>query len=41
MAIPDDVAKKEPEYKVEEVAAMVFALVQYAIDPIAPPDRGA
>ena len=41
MATPEEVAKKEPEYKVEEVAAIVFALVQYAIDPIAPPDRGA
>ena len=38
---PVVVAKKEPEYRVVPVAAMVFALVQYAIEPIAPPPRGA
>ena len=35
------VAKYEPEYKVEEVAAIVPALVQYAIDPMEPPVSGA
>ena len=40
-ATPVVVAKKLPEYKVEEVAAMAPADVQYAIEPIAPPERGA
>ena len=41
MATPEVVAKNDPEYNVDEVAAIVFALVQYAIDPIAPPESGA
>ena len=35
------VAKYEPEYKVDEVAAIAPALVQYAIEPMEPPLSGA
>ena len=40
-ATPVVVAKKLPEYKVLDVAAMVPAPVQYAMDPTAPPESGA
>ena len=38
---PVEVAKYEPEYSVLEVAAIAPALVQYAMEPTAPPDSGA
>ena len=41
LRVPEVVAKKEPEYRVEEVAAIAPALDQYAIEPMAPPERGA